>query len=77
MVLELPDDLKVADLAYLTIWCRRFSVTFGTILLNGKNGENDSATCADSKAANLPASVRGASAVALVQLLLFRKLPQL
>ena len=35
IVLTLPDDLKVSDLKWLSIWCRQFEVNFGDVIISG------------------------------------------
>ena len=39
VVLKLPDDLKVSDLKWVSVWCRKFQHNFGDLVLN-KNMEN-------------------------------------
>ena len=31
VTLKLPDDLKVSDLKWISVWCRRFQVNFGDL----------------------------------------------
>ena len=42
LVLTLPDDIEVKDLKWISIWCRRFELTFGDFVFpDHSDGEDD------------------------------------
>jgi len=42
LVLTLPDDIEVKDLKWISIWCRRFELTFGDFVFQEhSDGENE------------------------------------
>ena len=42
LVLTLPDDIEVKDLKWISIWCRRFELTFGDFVFpEHSDGEDD------------------------------------
>ena len=42
IVLPLPNDLKVADLKWISVWCRKYSVNFGELVLGDDQVEVES-----------------------------------
>ena len=37
VILPLPQGLTVSDLTYVTVWCRKFSVLFGKVLIKNED----------------------------------------
>ena len=44
IVLTLPDDINVKDLKWISIWCRRFGISFGQFIFPASSDNVDSDT---------------------------------
>ena len=48
IILTLPDGVKVTDLKWISVWCRRFAINFGDLLLENLPDLEDLDTTQDS-----------------------------
>ena len=44
IVLTLPDDIEVKDLKWISIWCRRFEISFGDFIFTDHFDDENSGT---------------------------------